>query len=200
MHLASSPMLPQASTGVARLSMHEPSQATGKRAVVSSIIEASSQISGVPASSGVGPPTQENANPTLHASPTIGPGGSPVSVVSVLVSVVVSIVSLDVVSIVVLDVVSSVSLDEVPRFPDLAARVPVGGCVAPMPGKIILVRVAAGEKVAAGQTLLVMEAMKMEHAVTASAAGVVAELYVAAGDQVEADTLLALVTPEEAAQ
>ncbi len=94
----------------------------------------------------------------------------------------------------------SVSLDEVPRFPDLAARVPVGGCVAPMPGKIILVRVAAGEKVAAGQTLLVMEAMKMEHAVTASAAGVVAELYVAAGDQVEADTLLALVTPEEAAQ
>ena len=94
----------------------------------------------------------------------------------------------------------SVSLDEVPRFPDLAARVPVGGCVAPMPGKIILVRVAAGERVAAGQTLLVMEAMKMEHAVTASAAGVVAELYVAAGDQVEADTLLALVTPEEAAQ
>ena len=92
----------------------------------------------------------------------------------------------------------SVTLDETPRFPDLAARVPVGGCVAPMPGKIILVRVSAGEQVAAGQTLLVMEAMKMEHAVTASAAGVVTELYVAAGDQVEADALLALVTPDAA--
>ena len=66
-----------------------------------------------------------------------------------------------------------------------------------MPGKIIEVRVQAGDRVAAGQTLLVMEAMKMEHAVTASADGVVAELYVAASEQVEADTLLALVTPDD---
>ena len=93
----------------------------------------------------------------------------------------------------------SVALREQPRFPDLAAQVPVGGCVAPMPGKIIEVRVQQGDRVAAGQTLLVMEAMKMEHAVTASAAGVVAEVHVAAGEQVEADALLALVTPDEAA-
>ncbi|MCB9658425.1 MAG: ATP-grasp domain-containing protein [Sandaracinaceae bacterium] len=92
---------------------------------------------------------------------------------------------------------ASVELREQPRFPDLAAQVPKGGCVAPMPGKIIEVRVQAGDRVAAGQTLLVMEAMKMEHAVTASADGVVAELYVAASEQVEADTLLALVTPDD---
>ena len=90
----------------------------------------------------------------------------------------------------------SVELREQPRFPDLAAQVPVGGCVAPMPGKIIEVRVQQGDRVTAGQTLLVMEAMKMEHAVTASAAGVVAEVHVAAGEQVEADALLALVTPD----
>jgi acetyl/propionyl-CoA carboxylase alpha subunit len=94
---------------------------------------------------------------------------------------------------------ASVELREQPRFPDLAAKVPAGGCVAPMPGKVIEVRVAPGDRVAAGQTLLVMEAMKMEHAVTASADGLVAEVHVGTGDQVEADALLALVTPDDAA-
>ncbi len=93
---------------------------------------------------------------------------------------------------------ASVALREAPRFPDFAAKVPTGGCVAPMPGKIIEVRVSVGDTVAAGQTLLVMEAMKMEHAVTAGTAGVVEAVHVAAGDQVEADALLALVNAGEA--
>ena len=69
-----------------------------------------------------------------------------------------------------------------------------------MPGKIIEVRVAVGDSVTAGQTLLVMEAMKMEHAVTAGEDGVVSALHVAAGDQVEADALLAVVGEGEAGE
>lgn len=87
----------------------------------------------------------------------------------------------------------SVALRVAPRFPDRSLEVPAGACVAPMPGKIVEVRVAVGDSVEAGQVLLVMEAMKMEHTVTAPYAGTVAELRVEAGDQVEADALLALV-------
>ena len=52
-----------------------------------------------------------------------------------------------------------------------------------------------GATVAAGDVLVVLEAMKMEHAVRAGAAGSVAEVHVAAGDQVDAGALLAVVTP-----
>ena len=62
-----------------------------------------------------------------------------------------------------------------------------------MPGKIIELRVNEGDTVAAGQVLLVMEAMKMEHTVTAPQDGTVRQIGVAAGDQVEADVLLAVV-------
>ncbi|HJL30603.1 MAG TPA: biotin/lipoyl-containing protein, partial [Polyangiaceae bacterium LLY-WYZ-15_(1-7)] len=55
------------------------------------------------------------------------------------------------------------------------------------------VNVAEGDAVEAGQVLMVMEAMKMEHAVTAPHAGKVAELHVGEGDQVDADALLAVV-------
>lgn len=57
---------------------------------------------------------------------------------------------------------------------------------APMPGMISQLKVAVGDKVAAGQTLLIMEAMKMEHAIRAPSAGTVAELYYAQGCQVAA--------------
>jgi acetyl-CoA/propionyl-CoA carboxylase biotin carboxyl carrier protein len=66
-----------------------------------------------------------------------------------------------------------------------------------MPGTVLAVRVAAGDRVGAGTPLLVVEAMKMEHAITAPVDGVVAQLYVQAGQQVALDEPLALVTPEE---
>jgi len=87
----------------------------------------------------------------------------------------------------------SVALHRKPRFPDLFAAVPEGGCVAPMPGKVIELRVAEGDQVIAGQVLLIMEAMKMEHTVTAPSDGTVASVSVVAGDQVEADALLVVV-------
>ncbi|MEV8632701.1 biotin carboxylase N-terminal domain-containing protein [Streptosporangium sp. NPDC051023] len=67
----------------------------------------------------------------------------------------------------------------------------------PMPGTVLLVKVAAGEQVAEGQPLLVVEAMKMEHTVTAPVAGVVAELPVRAGQAVDMDAVLAVVRREE---
>ena len=61
---------------------------------------------------------------------------------------------------------------------------------APMPGRILALDVKAGDKVEAGQRLLVLEAMKMEHPLVARAAGVVAGVYVAQGEQVGEGTLL----------
>jgi len=59
-----------------------------------------------------------------------------------------------------------------------------GRLSAPMPGKVVSFAVRAGDKVAKGQVLAVMEAMKMEHTIAAPAEGVVAELLYAPGDQV----------------
>ena len=90
-----------------------------------------------------------------------------------------------------------VTLAEQPRFPDPTARVVQGGCVAPMPGKVVLVKVAAGDTVEAGAPLIVMEAMKMEHVIKASAAGTVTEVRVKVGEQVDAGQVLAVVEPAE---
>jgi propionyl-CoA carboxylase alpha chain len=54
-----------------------------------------------------------------------------------------------------------------------------------------------GEQVAAGQPLLWLEAMKMEHVISAPVAGIVTELPVAAGQQVEVGSVLAIVKPDE---
>lgn len=72
-----------------------------------------------------------------------------------------------------------------------------GAILSPMPGKIIAVEVAAGDKVAAGQKLLTLEAMKMEHTLTAPFDGTVAELNAVAGAQVQVDALLARIEAEE---
>ncbi len=63
--------------------------------------------------------------------------------------------------------------------------------VAPMPGRVVVVKVKPGDDVVAGQELLVIEAMKMELALKASRDGVVAEMRVEAGDFVDADAVLA---------
>ncbi|AYM95264.1 acetyl/propionyl/methylcrotonyl-CoA carboxylase subunit alpha [Acidovorax sp. 1608163] len=74
-----------------------------------------------------------------------------------------------------------------------------GRLTAPMPGKVVSFAVKAGDKVAKGQPLAVMEAMKMEHTIAAPADGVVQELLYAPGDQVtEGAELLKLVVAEKA--
>ncbi len=60
----------------------------------------------------------------------------------------------------------------------------VGRLTAPMPGKVLSFAVKAGDTVRKGQTLAVMEAMKMEHSIAAPADGTVAEILYAPGDQV----------------
>ncbi len=71
------------------------------------------------------------------------------------------------------------------------AAVGDGAIRSPMPGKIVSVSVGVGQSVGKGQTLLTVEAMKMEHAVAAPFDGVVAELSAALGDQVSEGALLA---------
>ena len=60
-----------------------------------------------------------------------------------------------------------------------------GGLTAPMPGKVVQAMVAAGDSVVRGQTVMILEAMKMEHAISAPADGTVADVFYAAGDQVD---------------
>jgi 3-methylcrotonyl-CoA carboxylase alpha subunit len=82
--------------------------------------------------------------------------------------------------------------------PDVAngqASAADGAILAPMPGKVIAVDVSEGQAVTAGQRLLVLEAMKMEHALTAPFDGVVEGLTVSAGAQVQVDAVLVTVVP-----
>ncbi|WP_100260485.1 acetyl/propionyl/methylcrotonyl-CoA carboxylase subunit alpha [Qipengyuania seohaensis] len=78
-----------------------------------------------------------------------------------------------------------------------AASAADGAILAPMPGKVIAVDVAEGDAVTAGQRLMVLEAMKMEHALTAPFDGTVTELSAATGGQVQVEAVLAVVEPKE---
>ena len=89
----------------------------------------------------------------------------------------------------------SVTLRRLPRFTDPSAQVPAGALVAPLPGTVVGVDVAVGDVVAAGQPLIRLEAMKMEHVVRAPAAGTVTDLPVPLGGQVGQGTPLAVVAP-----
>ncbi|MGW1889984.1 ATP-binding protein [Streptomyces sp. NPDC002004] len=88
------------------------------------------------------------------------------------------------------------TLVEAPRFPDPAAQRAPGSLLAPMPGTVVRVAegLAEGARVEAGQPLLWLEAMKMEHKVTAPASGTLTALHAAPGHQVEVGALLAVVT------
>ncbi|MEU8850567.1 acetyl/propionyl/methylcrotonyl-CoA carboxylase subunit alpha [Streptomyces sp. NPDC048564] len=76
-----------------------------------------------------------------------------------------------------------------------AAHSGADSLTAPMPGTVTVVKVAVGDEVAAGQSLLVVEAMKMEHVISAPHAGTVAELDVTPGTTVAMDQVLAVITP-----
>jgi propionyl-CoA carboxylase alpha chain len=91
----------------------------------------------------------------------------------------------------------SVALAAAPRFADPDAALAAGSLVAPMPGTVVRLAVQAGDPVKAGDPLLWLEAMKMEHRIAAPADGVVTELPVTVGQQVEVGTILAVVGETE---
>ena len=80
-----------------------------------------------------------------------------------------------------------------PRFVTPGLEIKAGGLVAPMPGKVIDLKVKKGGKVKAGDTLIILEAMKMEHSIKASENGIVSDLLVSVNDQVENGALLMVV-------
>jgi propionyl-CoA carboxylase alpha chain len=89
----------------------------------------------------------------------------------------------------------TVAFDVVPRFVAPGAAAAAGGLAAPMPGIVLDVRCAPGDVVDARQTLVVLEAMKMEHHVRAPSEGVVAEVRVAKGQHVENGAILLVLDP-----
>ncbi len=86
-----------------------------------------------------------------------------------------------------------VHFDAVPRFPEPGSSVAEGSLVAPMPGNVIRLGAQVGDTVTAGQPLIWLEAMKMEHTITAPSDGVLSSLNVTTGQQVEVGAVLALV-------
>jgi len=78
---------------------------------------------------------------------------------------------------------------------------PEGGLSAPMNGVIVAVQTKVGDAVIAGQTLVIMEAMKMEHAIKAPSAGIVTEIFFAEGEQVsDGAELIAIEIAEQSTE
>jgi biotin carboxyl carrier protein len=92
---------------------------------------------------------------------------------------------------------ANVTLHREPRFPVHRRAHEPGAALAPMPGAVVEVLVEEGRRVARGDVLVVVEAMKMEHRIAADVDGVVARVEVAAGTQVEADDVLVVVEADE---
>jgi propionyl-CoA carboxylase alpha chain len=87
-------------------------------------------------------------------------------------------------------------LRRLPRFVDPADAVASGSLLAPMPGSVVRLHVEPGATVTAGDPVLVLEAMKMQHTITAPHDGTVTDLPVAVGEQVAAGAVLAVVTTQ----
>ncbi|NGN69715.1 acety-l/propionyl-CoA carboxylase subunit alpha, partial [Streptomyces sp. A7024] len=91
--------------------------------------------------------------------------------------------------------VNNIALRQEPRFPEAASHAAPGSLLAPMPGTVIRIAegLAQGASVIQGQPLLWLEAMKMEHKITAPASGTLTALHAEPGRQVEVGALLAVV-------
>ena len=87
-------------------------------------------------------------------------------------------------------------LEILPRFILPGNETQTGGLIAPMPGKVIDLKVKVGSKVKKGDTLVILEAMKMEHQVKASEDGKVSKLLIRKDDQLENGALLMVVDPK----
>lgn len=92
---------------------------------------------------------------------------------------------------------TTVSMGIEPRFVIPGSELPPGGLIAPMPGVVLDVRCAVGDTVEAGQVLVVLEAMKMEHHIRAPFDGTVTEVPIAVGEQLENGALLLTIEDEE---
>ena len=93
--------------------------------------------------------------------------------------------------------VNATTLTALPRFPDPATQLAPGSLLAPMPGTVVRVAegLAVGTQVTAGEPLLWLEAMKMEHKITAPVTGKLTALNVVPGQQIQLASLLAVVQP-----
>ncbi|GAB7145105.1 acetyl/propionyl/methylcrotonyl-CoA carboxylase subunit alpha [Mycobacterium riyadhense] len=86
-----------------------------------------------------------------------------------------------------------VHLVALPRFPEPGSAVAQGSLVAPMPGSVIRIGAEVGDTVTAGQPLIWLEAMKMEHTIAAPADGVLTQVNVNTGQQVEVGAILGVI-------
>lgn len=91
---------------------------------------------------------------------------------------------------------TTLTLSQQPRFAVPGDDGPTSGLAAPMPGSVLNVEVAPGDTVVAGQVVMVLEAMKMEHPITAPRDGEIAEVRVVQGQQVELDFVLMVMADE----
>ncbi|HEV2369404.1 MAG TPA: biotin/lipoyl-containing protein, partial [Acidimicrobiales bacterium] len=80
-----------------------------------------------------------------------------------------------------------------PRFPEARSELAAGSLVAPMPGRVVRVEVVVGDLVRAGQALVVIEAMKMEHRISAPDEGTVSEVRAEVGARVDVGDVLAVI-------
>ena len=90
----------------------------------------------------------------------------------------------------------SLSLVRVPQFVDPSEQVAEGSLLAPMPAAVVSVAVEQGQRVSKGDTVVVLEAMKMQHTISAPTDGAVVELAVTPGVQVESGAVLAVIANE----
>jgi len=92
---------------------------------------------------------------------------------------------------------TTTTLEVVPRFTVSGTEGSTGGLTAPMPGRVLNVGAVVGDRVKAGQSMLVLEAMKMEHHLAAPFDGTVTEIRVAVDDQVDNGAVLLIIEPDD---